>query len=300
VALYAIASIGVLILIRSALGRLLTILGLAAGHGRPGLDGDRRDDHRAKHRQSRGRAPDHRRLLVFAGGLWWAFSMRSTPDKIFVGAASTDGRGPVRRALTMSPGAIQNGAPNYTYFLIMLVATAIAAAANAYHPIAWTREEFWFAIGAPMVVGLWRLGGRASPQRAGCSKVGAAGLVAGARSSRRLLVRRHARLWAAGISSGPERSGLLRRSARRRPDGLAAARIGLRPPGRLDGGLRCCPADRRLRGLLRSLGDALAAPDRRDTASLHRRPARSVLPGRGPNGYCVNGDGWPNGTPARI
>ena len=33
VAMYAIASIGVLILIRSALGRLIAILGLAAGTG---------------------------------------------------------------------------------------------------------------------------------------------------------------------------------------------------------------------------------------------------------------------------
>ena len=53
VAFYAIASIGILILIRSALGRLVTILGLAAGHGRPGLAGDRGDDHRAEHRQPR-------------------------------------------------------------------------------------------------------------------------------------------------------------------------------------------------------------------------------------------------------
>ena len=74
--LYAMASIGILILIRSALGRLITILGLAGRDGHPGLDGDRRDDHPAKHGQCGGglgphhpgRAGGHRRVhLVVLG-----------------------------------------------------------------------------------------------------------------------------------------------------------------------------------------------------------------------------------------
>ena len=34
----------------------------------------------------------------------------------------------------------------------MLAVTVIAAAANAYHPVAWAREEFWFATAGPIVV----------------------------------------------------------------------------------------------------------------------------------------------------
>jgi predicted membrane-bound dolichyl-phosphate-mannose-protein mannosyltransferase len=156
VALYAIASIAMLILIRSALGRLITILGLAVGTGILGWSA-------IAEMTTEPNTGNPTALLlliilglaVFIGGLLRAATMRTTPDKVFIaGASIVIAGGLFGAALTMSPETVQNGAPNYTYFLIMLLATAIAAAANAYHPIAWTREEFRFAVLAPMVLGV--------------------------------------------------------------------------------------------------------------------------------------------------
>jgi len=155
VGLYAMASIGMLILIRSALGRLITVLSLALGTGVLGWMAI----------AEMTTSPDTGNptgvvlliglgLVVFVGGLLRAATMRTTPDKVFIVAATiVISAGLFVAALTMSPETVQNGAPNYTYFLIMLLVTAIAAAANAYHPIAWTREEFRFAVGAPMALG---------------------------------------------------------------------------------------------------------------------------------------------------
>ncbi|HEX7498326.1 MAG TPA: hypothetical protein VF344_07685, partial [Candidatus Limnocylindrales bacterium] len=56
-------------------------------------------------------------------------------------------------ALLASPGSVDNGAPNYTFFVIMLAVTCMAAVGNAYRPVAWTREELYFAVGAPPVLG---------------------------------------------------------------------------------------------------------------------------------------------------
>ena len=159
VALYAIASIGILILIRSALGRLITVLGLAAGTGVLGwmAIGEMVNEPNSGN-------PAVAMLLValapFAiiGGFLLVQRMRTTPDKVLAGvgtalvAAALIGVG-----LLNSPGTVQNGAPNYTFFIIMLIVTALAAAANAYHPIAWTREELWFAIVAPIAVGVLAL-----------------------------------------------------------------------------------------------------------------------------------------------
>jgi len=159
VALYAIASIAMLILIRSALGRLLTILGLALGTGVLGWSAIAEMT-----TQPNTGNPTGVLLLIllglaiFIGGLMRAATLRTTPDKVFMTAVTlVIAAGVFAAALTMSPETLQNGAPNYTYFLIMLLATAIAAAANAYHPIAWTREEFWFAVLAPMVLGVFGL-----------------------------------------------------------------------------------------------------------------------------------------------
>ena len=156
VALYAIASIAMLILIRSALGRLLTIIGLALGTGVLGWSAIAEMT-----TQPNTGNPTAVLLLivlglaVFIGGLLRAATLRTTPDKVFMTSATIVIAGGVfAAALTMSPETLQNGAPNYTYFLIMLLATAIAAAANAYHPIAWTREEFRFAVATPMVLGV--------------------------------------------------------------------------------------------------------------------------------------------------
>ena len=55
VAMYAIASIGILILARSALGRVIAILALAAGTGILGWHGHRRDALRAGHGRHPGR-----------------------------------------------------------------------------------------------------------------------------------------------------------------------------------------------------------------------------------------------------
>jgi Dolichyl-phosphate-mannose-protein mannosyltransferase/C-terminal four TMM region of protein-O-mannosyltransferase len=156
VALYAIASIGILILIRSALGRVITILGLAAGTGVLGWQAI------AEMRTQ----PDTGNpavvisltmlaIVILVGGAFWAASQRTTPDKVFAGGAT----GLLTAllfgaALTFSPGSIDNGAPNYTYFIIMLVITVLAAAGNAYRPVAWTREETLFATVGPVVAGV--------------------------------------------------------------------------------------------------------------------------------------------------
>ena len=156
VAVYAIASIAVLILIRSALGRLLTILGLAGGTGVLGWLA------LAEMRYAPGTG--HVRLTVLllglamvavAAGIVLVARTRLMPDKILVGAAAATVSGVLLAgALLASPGSIDNGAPNYTFFVIMLAITCLAAAANAYRPVAWTREELYFAVFAPAVIGL--------------------------------------------------------------------------------------------------------------------------------------------------
>jgi hypothetical protein len=147
VAFYAIASIGVLILIRSALGRLVTIVALAGGTGVLGWQAI----------AEMTTAPNTGNpamvialillaVLAVVGGAFWTMGQRTTPDRVFTGivtavvAALLFGA-----ALTFSPGSLENGAPNYTFFIIMLAITTVAAAGNAYRPVAWTREEFWFA-----------------------------------------------------------------------------------------------------------------------------------------------------------
>jgi hypothetical protein len=127
--------------------------------------------------------------------------MRATADRVFVaGAAALVAAGLFLAALAFSPETIQNGAPNYTFFLIMLAVTSAAAAANAYHPIAWSREEFRFAVVlgviVPVVVGIlatldwaWKEIGLMQSGAAGLStitgdnttllKVGLGGLIAG-------------------------------------------------------------------------------------------------------------------------
>jgi 4-amino-4-deoxy-L-arabinose transferase-like glycosyltransferase len=155
VAVYAMASIGILILLRSALGRLVTILGLAAGTGVLGwmaiaeMTTEPNTGNPAGVLLLIGLA-----LAVVVGGFVWAMATRTTPDKVFIGVVTAVvAAGLFGAGLAMSPGTMDNGAPNYTFFILMLAATAISAAVNAYHPIAWTREEFQFAIGAPLVVG---------------------------------------------------------------------------------------------------------------------------------------------------
>jgi hypothetical protein len=156
VALYAIASIGVLILIRSALGRLLTILGLAGGTGVLGYMAIGE----MQYAPNTGSAPLVVLLLaaavvVVVAGTAWVINTRLTPDKVFAGVSTAVLAGLlVAAALTFSPGSLKNGAPNYTFFIITLAVTSMAAAANAYHPVAWTRQELYFAIGAPVVVGV--------------------------------------------------------------------------------------------------------------------------------------------------
>jgi dolichyl-phosphate-mannose--protein O-mannosyl transferase len=157
VALYAIASMGILILIRSALGRLITIVGLAAGTGTLGwlaID-------EMKTLPGTGNVPVLILLLATAGAAIVVAAYlaqkraRTTPDKVlFVGVGIAVAIAIAALAMTYYPGADQNGSPNYTYFLIMFAATAIAAAANAYHPIAWTKQEFWFSVIAPGVIGV--------------------------------------------------------------------------------------------------------------------------------------------------
>jgi hypothetical protein len=198
-------------------------------------------------------------------------------------------------ALTLSPGAIQNGAPNYTYFLIMIVATAIAAAANAYHPIAWTREEYWFAIGAPMVLGVLALIDGVLRHNGLALEAGAAGLVAGPLIA--------GAFWFAGtLGFGPQAL----------------------PPGPNDPASYAGPPAPAPTGWLR-LGSGFglpavwmalcvvvlpiavyvafyipwAMPWQPQTAATTASYAGGLpvlyCPDADANGYCVNGDGWPNG-----
>ncbi len=156
VGLYAIASVAILVLIRSALGRVVVILGLVAGTG---ILGTMAIGEMTTEPNTGSPAAVILLLLlgvlIVVGGSIWAMSARTTPDKILIGVATTVVAAlALGAALVMSPGSVQNGAPNYTFFVIMLAVTSLAAAANAYHPIAWTREELWFAIAAPIAVGL--------------------------------------------------------------------------------------------------------------------------------------------------
>jgi hypothetical protein len=156
VAMYAIASIGVLILIRSALGRWITILALAVATASLGWQAV------AERVYAPGTGdPAAMALMVgvaaciaFVGGSW-AMRFRATPDRTVIALGTTAlTLVALMSALTYSPGSFMNGAPNYTFFLIMLGITVLAAAVNAYHPIAWTVEETRFAIVGPMVVGV--------------------------------------------------------------------------------------------------------------------------------------------------
>jgi hypothetical protein len=157
VALYAIASMGILILIRSALGRLIAILGMAAGTGTLGWVAI--DEMRTL--PGTGNVPMLVLLLVTAGAVLAAaiyfasVRARTTPDKVlFIALGAAVAVVIAAAAMTFYPAADQNGSPNYTFFVLMMVATAVGAAANAYHPVAWTKQEFWFAVIAPGVIGV--------------------------------------------------------------------------------------------------------------------------------------------------
>ncbi len=155
VAAYAMVSIAVLILIRSALGRVLTVGGLAAITGLLGYQGIAE----MKTMPDTGNVPLS--ILAFAGALAvavaggvWLMRTRTTPDKVAVGLVTALGAALlVLAGLFNSPASMQNGAPNYTFFLIALAITVLAAAGCAYRPVAWTREEFWFATAGPIIAG---------------------------------------------------------------------------------------------------------------------------------------------------
>jgi 4-amino-4-deoxy-L-arabinose transferase-like glycosyltransferase len=92
VAAYAIAAIAVLILVRSALGRIVTIAGLLA--------------------------------LTFVLGYM---------------------------AISVPQGATSGG--NLVFILVMIGLTLLAVVVTVLHPIAWSMEELWIAVGAPAAVG---------------------------------------------------------------------------------------------------------------------------------------------------
>ena len=182
VALYAIASIGILILIRSALGRLITVLGMVAGTGVLGWMA-------ISEMKPLPGTGDVSSMLVMAGlalgivvaGAYLTINRaRTTPDKVlFAAATAVPTVILLGLALTFYPAADQNGSPNYTFFLILLVSTAIAAAANAYHPIAWTKQETSFAVLAPIVAGILA-GGAGLVLRSGTlERIGIAGVALG-------------------------------------------------------------------------------------------------------------------------
>ena len=156
VAIYAIAGIGILILIRSALGRLLVVLGLIAGTGVLGWQAIAE----MQYQPASGNVPLCLALIIAAlgvavAGVVLAVRTAVLPDKVFLGslcallAAALAGG-----ALAVSPAPLNNGAPDYTFFLIMLAITALATALAVLHPVAWTREELRFALLAPALFGL--------------------------------------------------------------------------------------------------------------------------------------------------
>lgn len=155
VALYAIASIGLLILIRSALGRLIAVLGLAVGTGVLGWMAIAEMQYQPGTGSPLCVVMVVGAVAVVAAGTIVVIRTRLVPDRVMVGVVTAAIAGVLLAgALLLSPGTIDNGAPNYTFFVIMLAVTVLAAAGNAYRPVAWTREEFYFAVGAPPVLGV--------------------------------------------------------------------------------------------------------------------------------------------------
>jgi len=156
VALYAIASIGILILIRSALGRVLVVLGLIAGTGVLGWQALAE----MSYAPSTGNVPLSVALIAAACALAIATTIvviRTTlvPDKVFLGILGAIGAGILAAgAIWVSPAPLNNGSPDYTFFLIMLAITAGAAATAAARPIAWTAQELHFAMFAPPLFAL--------------------------------------------------------------------------------------------------------------------------------------------------
>jgi predicted membrane-bound dolichyl-phosphate-mannose-protein mannosyltransferase len=98
VAAYAIAAIGVLILIRSALGRLLVIGGLIG-------------------------------VTIVLG---------------YQGLATS----------VPEAGQTASSGPNLLFMFLMIGLTLVAVVVSVLHPIAWSNEEMWFAVGAPAAAGI--------------------------------------------------------------------------------------------------------------------------------------------------
>ncbi|MBF6604643.1 MAG: phospholipid carrier-dependent glycosyltransferase [Chloroflexi bacterium] len=114
VAAYAIAAVGLLVLLRSALGRVLAIVGMVA-------------------------------VTIVLGYMGLATSVPEAGQ-------------------TASSGA------NFLFMFLMMGLTLIAVVVAILHPIAWSREEMWFAVGAPTVAGVaLGLGGIALAARGGPS-----------------------------------------------------------------------------------------------------------------------------------
>ena len=308
VALYAMASIGILVLIRSALGRLVTILGLAAGTGVLGWMAIAE----MSTATGTGNLPAMAILALLAVGVaWfgitWALGARTTPDRVLIGTITAVlTAGVLALSVTFLPQPIQFGAPNYTYFLVMLAVTSIAAAANAYHPVSWSREEFWFATAGPIVVGaflalLGGLRGSHALELAGAGGVGLGVAAAGA-------------FWLGGRYGFGPLAGL-----------AAAPELAPGAPGEVSGDSVPEPASPAPTGWLR-LGTGWGLPAIWMVASLLVIPiavyVASYVPWAMPwqpqtalasteyqafglpviycpdpdqNGNCIKGDGWPNG-----
>jgi hypothetical protein len=304
VGLYAIASIGILILIRSALGRLVTILALALGTGLLGWTAI------AEMSTQPGTGNTSAVLLllglavaVVVGGFYWAQSTSTTPDKVFVGIVTTViAAGLVAASLVLSPsplldsaGASLNGSPNYTYFLIMLAVTAIAAAANAYHPIAWTKEELHFAVGAPVVLGALALIGGVFRHNGMLLEVGVGGLALGAAAAAGF---RFAGTLGLGPMAPPPAADDLLSFAdppAPAPEGWLRLGTGFGLPALW---MAVCVL---VLPFVVYVGFYVvwAMPWQPETPAATAAYENSLpviyCPDADQNGYCVNGDGWPNG-----
>ena len=165
----------------------------------------------------------------------------------------------------------------------MVALVVVAVLANVLHPIAWTRDELRFAIGAPIVVGRARAPVRAGTRRRGRAAPGrpdrvtpielgllafvfAAGAVPGVPGARAPGLRAARR---AARARRPDRRP---RAACRPAARLAPPRCGLRPAGRLAGDRPAGHPGRAVRRLVPAVGGRREPPDRRGLARRAHRP----------------------------
>ena len=196
--------------------------------------------------------------------------------------------------VAISVGEGQTGG-NYGFLFIMIAFVIVAVLANILHPIAWTWEEFRFAVGAPIAVGaLAILYGLSRGDAEGADQLGPIaaspiqiGMFASPRRRRDLrgvLVVGRFGFGPRAVPPAPDDPQALLDPPAQAPAGLAPARLRLRPAGHLAGRGAARHPDRRVRRLVHPVGDRREPPA---LGRLHdrRHPRRRVAaPGGGQDG----------------